>query len=162
MRELHHIQLCLLSRGPPNTRRQECDDSSVDPGSMALVVDSKPDDRQPEGREREREEERVLEDGVGEMTQIAENTEGTEDDEDTTVQQHRDQHQHDIAQTVEEPADFALALHQREPAPEGERAEEVPPERIVVPRAAIDKKGNAEKRKAEPERDPQALIPREV
>src|SRR5437867_11523447 len=110
MQRLHPIQLCRLSREPPNTRRQECDDSSLDPGSMTLIVDSKPDDRQPEGREREREEERVLEDGVGEMTQIAENTEGTEDDEDTTVQQHRDQHQHDIDETVEELADFAQAL----------------------------------------------------
>src|SRR5437867_10975476 len=111
------------SHEPPNTRRQECDDRSLDPGSMALIVDSKPDDRQTEGREREREEERVLEDGVGEMTQIAENTEGAEDDEDAAVQQYRDQHQHDVDQTVEELADFALALHQREPAPEGERAE---------------------------------------
>src|SRR5207244_8679610 len=83
----------------PNTRRQECDDRSLDPGSATLIVDSKPDDRQPEGREREREEERVLEDGVGEMTQIAENTEGAEDDEDAAVQQYRDQHQHDVDQT---------------------------------------------------------------
>src|SRR2546425_13248075 len=162
MQELHHIQLYLLSHQRPSTRRQECDDRSLDPGSVTLVVDSKPDDRQPEGREREREEERVLEDGVGEMTQIAENTEGAEDDEDAAVQQYRDQNQTDVDQSVEEPADFALALHQREPAPEGERAEEVPPERIVVPRAAIDKKRNDEKRKAEPERDPQTLIPREV
>ena len=67
MQGLHHIQLCLLSHERPNTRRQERDDRSFDPGSVTLVVDSKPDDRQPEGREREREEERVLEDGVGEM-----------------------------------------------------------------------------------------------
>src|SRR5207249_12334050 len=120
MKRLHHIQLCLLSRGPPNTRRQECDDSSVDPGSMALIVNSKPDDRQPEGREREREEERALEDGVGEMTQIAENTESAEDDEDAAVQQYRDQHQHDVDQTVEQPADLALSLLQRSLAPLGE------------------------------------------
>src|SRR2546430_16096725 len=93
------------------------------------------------------------------MTQIAENTEGAEDDEDAAVQQYRDQHQHDVDETVEELADFALALHQREPAPEGERAEEVPPERIVVPRAASDEKGHCEKRKAAPERDTQALTP---
>src|SRR5439155_2748306 len=113
MQGLHRIQLCLLSHDPTITRGQECDDSSLDPGSVTLIVDSKPDDRQPEGREREREEERVLEDGVGEMTQIAENTEGAEDDEDAAVQQYRDQHQHDVDETVEELADFALALHQR-------------------------------------------------
>src|SRR5438552_8829348 len=96
MKRLHHIQLCLLSYGRPNTRRQECDDRSLAPGSMALIVNSQPDARHPEGREREREEERVLEDGVGEMTQIAENTEGAEDDEDAAVQQYRDQHQHDV------------------------------------------------------------------
>src|SRR3989442_14879040 len=112
MQGLPHIHLCLLSRERPNPRRQECDDSSLDPGSMALIVDSEPDDRQPEGREREREEERVLEDGVGEMTQVAENTEGAEDDEDAAVQQYRDQHQHDVDETVEELANFALALHQ--------------------------------------------------
>src|SRR2546426_12831447 len=112
MQGLHRIQLCLLAHERPNTRRQECDDSSFDPGSMALIVDSEPNDRQPEGREREREEERVLEDGVGEMTQIAEYTEGAEDDEDAAVQQYRDQNQHDGDETVEEAADFDLALHQ--------------------------------------------------
>src|SRR5437870_12918786 len=111
MKGLHHIQLCLLAHERPSTRRQECDDSSLDPGSMALIVDSKPDDRQPEGREREREEERVLEDGVGKMIQIAENTEGAEDDEDAAVQQYRDQHQHDVGRTADELAALAMAIH---------------------------------------------------
>src|SRR2546425_8665144 len=51
--------------------RSECDDSSLDPGSMALIVDSKPDDRQPEGRERKREEERRSEEHTSELQSLA-------------------------------------------------------------------------------------------
>ena len=110
---------------------------------------------EPDQGQREREHQAVAEHAPGQVAEVAGDPHPAEHREHAPPQHRADQDHHQVDAAVGRLAELAAGVDQRQPAPEGEHAEQVEPERVVAreARAQVDPEREQHRGEAEVERD---------